>query len=103
MGSSGSTDLLVHVHQDAVATGQFLLEFPNFGFKCGVLVVTDLELATATDVNTTWEVVEDFSTPRWSVLVLAVSTLYVLLVYILVILETVVDVLDVHHMLMDTT
>jgi len=102
MGSSGSTELLVHVHQDVVVTGQFLLEFPNFGFRLGVLVVTDLELATATDVITIWEVVEDFSTPRWSVLLLVVNILYALLVYIVVILETVVDVLDVHHMLMDT-
>ena len=70
--------------------------------QAGVLVVTDLELATATDVITIWEVVEDFSTPRWSVLLLVVNILYALLVYIVVILETVVDVLDVHHMLMDT-
>tara|TARA_Y100000004_G_scaffold49303_1_gene54304 strand:+ start:171 stop:377 length:207 start_codon:yes stop_codon:yes gene_type:complete len=68
-----------------------------------VLEETDTELVPAEDVITTEVLVEVPSQPKQSVLIQDVHIQYVLLEFTDVILESVLDVTDVHHMLMDIT
>tara|TARA_B100000035_G_scaffold314629_1_gene331495 strand:- start:2224 stop:2418 length:195 start_codon:yes stop_codon:yes gene_type:complete len=64
MGLSGSTDRLVHVHQDVAVTGLYLLTSVNFGFRPGERVVMVQDHVPVIDVFTLWVLVEDSLTPK---------------------------------------
>jgi len=68
-----------------------------------VLEETDTEPVPAEDVITTEVLVEVLSPLKQSVLVKIAHIQYVLLEFTDVALENVLDVMDVHHMLMDIT
>ena len=68
-----------------------------------MLEETDTEPVPAEDVITTEVLVEDLSPPKQSVLVQIAHIQYVLLEFTDVALENVLDVTDLHHMLMDIT
>ena len=68
-----------------------------------MLEETDTEPVPVEDVITTEVLVEVLSPPKQSVLVKTVHIQYVLLEFTDVTPENVLDVTDVHHMLMDIT
>jgi len=76
------------------ATGKYLQELLNCGPNFGVQVVTEQALVPVTDVSTINLLVVDTITVRLLPLKVVVHTVYVLLVFILVFHENVMDVKD---------
>ena len=92
--------MVIHVivHLAAVATGLFLQEFRELLGKSGVLEVTDTVRVHVTDVKTGTVLVEDIIIQRLLVRMVDVHILYVLLVFTVVVLESVQVVADVTPM-----
>ena len=92
--------MVIHVivHLAAVATGLFLQEFRELLGKSGVLEVTDTVRVHVTDVKTGTVLVVDTIIQELLVQLLDVNTLYVLLVFTVVVLESVQGVADVTPM-----
>ena len=92
--------MVIHVivHLAAVATGLFLQEFRELLGKSGVLEVTDTVRVHVTDVKTGTVLVEDIIIQRLLVQMVDVHILYVLLVFTVVVLESVQGVADVTPM-----
>lgn len=90
--------ILATAHLAAVADGQFLLEFQESHGKSGVLEVTDTVHVHATDVKTGTVLVVDTIIQKLFRPTLVVRTLYVLLVFTDVVLESVQGVADVTPM-----
>ena len=89
--------MVIHVivHLAAVATGLFLQEFLELLGKSGVLEVTDTVRVHVTDVKTGTVLVEDIIIQRLLLQMVDVHILYVLLVFTVVVLESVQGVADV--------
>ena len=92
--------MVIHVivHLAAVACGLFLQEFRELLGKSGVLEVTDTVHVHATDVRTGMVLVVDTIIQKLFRLRQDVTTLYVLLVFTDVVLESVQGVADVTPM-----
>ena len=92
--------MVIHVivHLAAVATGLFLQEFLELLGKSGVLEVTDTVRVHVTDVKTGMVLVVDTIIQKLFRLILDVHILYVLLVFTVVVLESVEGVADVTPM-----
>ena len=92
--------MVIHVivHLAAVATGLFLQEFRELLGKSGVLEVTDTVHVHVTDVKTGTVLVVDTIIQELFQPQLVVNTLYVLLVFTVVVLESVQGVADVTPM-----
>ena len=92
--------MVIHVivHLAAVATGLFLQEFRELLGKSGVLEVTDTVRVHVTDVKTGTVLVVDTIIQKLFRPMLVVHTLYVLLVFTDVVLESVQGVADVTPM-----
>ena len=92
--------MVIHVivHLAAVATGLFLQEFLELLGKSGVLEVTDTVRVHVTDVKTGTVLVVDTIIQKLFRLILDVTILYVLLVFTVVVLESVQGVADVTPM-----
>ena len=92
--------MVIHVtaHLAVVAIGKFLVEFQELHGKSGVLEVTDTVHVHVTDVKTGMVLVVDTTILKLLVQLLDVNTLYVLLVFTVVVLESVQGVADVTPM-----
>ena len=92
--------MVIHVivHLAAVATGLFLQEFLELLGKSGVLEETDTVRVHVTDVKTGTVLVEDIIIQRLLLQMVDVHILYVLLVFTVVVLESVQGVADVSPM-----
>tara|TARA_Y100000114_G_scaffold77863_1_gene71631 strand:- start:132 stop:410 length:279 start_codon:yes stop_codon:yes gene_type:complete len=92
--------MVIHVtaHLAVVAIGKFLVEFQELHGKSGVLEVTDTVHVHATDVRTGMVLVVDTIIQKLFRLRQDVTTLYVLLVFTDVVLESVQGVADVTPM-----
>ena len=69
----------------------------------GVLEVMDTDIVHAIDVNTINKLLEEHTILKQSVQLLVVSIVYVLVEFIVAVLENVMDVKDVLHTLTVTT
>ena len=92
--------MVIHaiVHLAVAVTGKFLLEFQESHGKSGVLEVTDTVRVHVTDVKTGTVLVVDTIIQKLFQLPLVVHILYVLLVFTVVVLESVQGVADVTPM-----
>jgi len=92
--------MVIHVivHLAVAVTGKFLLEFQESLGKSGVLEVTDTVRVHVTDVKTGTVLVVDTIIQKLFRLILDVHILYVLLVFTVVVLESVQGVVDVTPM-----
>ena len=92
--------MVIHVivHLAAVATGLFLQEFLELLGKSGVLKVTDTVHVHVTDATTGTVLVVDTTIQKLFRLLLVVTIPYVLLVFTVVVLESVQGVADVTPM-----
>ena len=95
---SGFMDLLAGDLVDVAVIGQYPLGQKELHGKYGDLVETDTESVTVTDVVTGTLLVVDTTIQKLFQLTLVVTILYVLLVFIVVILESVQGVADVTPM-----
>ena len=85
----------MHVRVDAVVIGQFQQVFKELLGNSGVLVVMDTDSVLVIDVETGLVLRVVTTILRQLLLLVVVLTLYVLVVFIHVTPETVVDVVDV--------
>ena len=88
----------VIVHLAVAVTGKFLVEFQELLGKSGVLEEMDMVRVHVTDVRTGTVLVVDTIIQKLFRLILDVHILYVLLVFTVVVLESVQGVADVTPM-----
>ena len=92
--------MVIHVtaHLAVVAIGKFLVEFQELHGKSGVLEVTDTVHVHATDVRTGMVLVVDTTIQKLFRLLVDANIPFVLLVFTVVVLESVQGVADVTPM-----
>ena len=92
--------MVIHVivHLAAVATGKFLLEFQELHGKSGVLEEMDMVLVHVTDVKTGMVREEDTIIQKLILLIVDVHIQSALVVFIVVVQESVQGVADVTPM-----
>tara|TARA_Y100000004_G_C8956256_1_gene431008 strand:+ start:133 stop:411 length:279 start_codon:yes stop_codon:yes gene_type:complete len=88
-------DHLATVHQDVAVTGQFQQVFKELLGNSGVLEVMDTDSVHVIDVETGLVLRVVTTIQKQLTLVVVVNILYALLVYIVVVPDSVTDVMDV--------